>query len=226
MGRGEVVERGVFSAVLDRPPAAARGAGAQALGDLFQSFRPYLLSVARRGLPGGLRARYDPADLVQETLLDAHRCLAGFHGPDPDALRGWLCGILRHNLMDLNRRYRGAAKRSIDRERSLAAGPGSDAPGDGEIDPHPDPCTQSIAREDAEALRDALARLPAHERSAIALRFFEVLSFPVVGQRLGCSPEAARKICTRAMTRLQRMLKVARGPGASINGRARAEDRL
>ncbi len=191
-----------------------RGPGKRAIGDLLESFRPYLLSIARRELPADLRGKYDAADLVQETLLEAHLGIAGFSGTDSDAFRVWLCGILRHNLMDLIRRYRKSSKRSIGHERSLGAGPGSDDPADGEVNPYPTPCTQSIAREDVAALREALTRLPDHERAVIALRFFDLLSFQEIGQRLGCSPEAARKLCSRSMTRLKHVLKISRGPGA------------
>src|SRR5215472_3714424 len=102
--------------------AHARGGDAQALGVLLQSFHPYLLSIARRGMPGALRGKCDDSDLVQETMLEAHRGFAGFEGSNSDHLRIWLRGILRHNLMDLIRRYRDSTKRSIARERSLEAG--------------------------------------------------------------------------------------------------------
>jgi RNA polymerase sigma-70 factor, ECF subfamily len=201
------------SSAIEAPSTTAPGADGQALGDLLQSFQPYLLSIAKRELPGDLQSKYDPADLVQETLLEAHRGVACFDGPDSDALRVWLCGILRHNLIDLIRRYRDASKRSVGRERSLAAGSGSDDPAVEGIDSHPTPCTQSIAREEIAALREALSRLPAHERSAISLRYYELLPFEEIGRRLGCSSEAARKLCSRSMTRLKQWLKISRGTG-------------
>jgi RNA polymerase sigma-70 factor (subfamily 1) len=203
-----------LSSSLETLPIAAQGAGAQAIGALLQSFRPYLLSIATHELPGNLRGKCDPADLVQEMPLEAHRGLAGYNEADSNAFRVWLCGILRHNLMDLIRRHRDAAKRSVGRERSLADGPESDGPAVEQVDPHPTPCTRSIAREEVAALREALSHLPEHEQCVISLRDFDVLSFEEIGRRLGCSSEAARKLCFRAMTRLQRMLKTSRGPGA------------
>jgi RNA polymerase sigma-70 factor (ECF subfamily) len=190
---------------------AARSGSAQALGDLLQSFQPYLLSIARRGLPGNLRGKYDGADVVQETLLEAHRGFASFDGADPDDLRVWLCGILKHNLMDLIRRYRDASKRSIDLERSLEAGLESGEFSTVVVDPYPTPSSLSIVRESVSALREALLHLPADEQAAIVLRHFESLSFQEVGQRLDRSPEAARKLWTRAKVRLQHMLDVTRG---------------
>jgi RNA polymerase sigma factor (sigma-70 family) len=114
--------------------------------------------------------------------------------------------------MDLIRRYRDSSKRSIGRERSLAADPESGAPYVEEVDPTPTPCTRSITQEELATLRLALSHLPEHERSAIALRYFDLLPYEEIGRRLGCSSEAARKICSRATARLQRLLTVARGP--------------
>jgi RNA polymerase sigma-70 factor, ECF subfamily len=191
--------------------AAARGGNAQALGVLFQSFQPYLLEIARRGLPGSLRGKYDSADVVQETLLEAHRGFANFDGANPEDLRVWLCGILRHNLVDLIRRHRETCKRSIDRERSLeAVRESGDSAGD-VIDPSRTPSSLFVARENVSALREALSRLPADERAVIVLRQFESLSFQEVGQRLDRSPEAARKLWSRAIARLQHMLEAGRG---------------
>jgi RNA polymerase sigma-70 factor (ECF subfamily) len=194
------------------PMTDAQGGDAGTLGSLLLSFQPYLLSIARRDLPDDLRGKYDPADLVQETLLEAYRGLTGFNGVDSDAFRVWLCGILRHNIMDLIRRYRDVSKRSIGRERSLMAGPEPDDPAAEGVDPYPTPCNQSIAREDVAALQDALSRLPAHERAVIDLRYFEFLPYEEVGRRMNCSSEAARKLCSRATARLQQMLKAAHGP--------------
>jgi RNA polymerase sigma-70 factor, ECF subfamily len=207
---GDATEQNPFSLTFVTMLAAARGGSAQALGVLLQSFQPYLLSIARLGLPGNLRGKYDAADLVQETLLEAHRGFAGFNGTDADDLRVWLGGILQHNLKDCVRRYRDSSKRSIGRERSLEAGHETGGPGDEEVDPDPTPCTQSIARESVAALREALLRLPADEQAVIRLRQFDSLSFQEIGRRLGRSPEATRKLFSRAIARLQRLLDVTR----------------
>jgi RNA polymerase sigma-70 factor (ECF subfamily) len=186
---------------------AARGGDGQSLGVLLLSFQHYLLAIARRGLPGDLRGKCDGSDLVQETLLEAHRGFGRFDGAGPDDLRVWLCGILRHNVKDLIRRYRDASKRSIEREGSPESGAES-ADARAELrDPHPTPCTYSIGRERIAALRAALLRLPADEQAVIGLRQFESLSFEEVGRRLDRSPEAARKLWYRAIARLQHMLE-------------------
>lgn len=213
MGQGDAMRPSPPSSAFVPLMAGAQAGDGHALGCLLQSFQPYLLSIARRELPDDLRGKCDPADLVQETLLEAHRGLKGFSGADVEAFRDWLRGILRHNLRDLFRRYRDASKRSVGRERSLAAGAGQGGPMVEEVDPDPTPCSTSISREAVAALRDALSRLPERERAVIALRYSDFLSFEAIGLRMECSSEAARKLCSRAMRRLQQMLEASHGPG-------------
>jgi RNA polymerase sigma-70 factor (ECF subfamily) len=210
MWQGDAVGQAALSPAFVSVLTAARGGNLQALGALLQSFQPYLLAIARRGVPGNLRGKYDGADVVQETLLEAHRGFAGFDGSDSDDFRVWLCGILKHNLLDLIRRHRDASKRSIDRERSLDAGLESGEYSGDAIDPRPTPWSLFIARESVSDLREALLRLPADEQAVIVLRNFEFLSFQEVGQRLERSPEAARKLWSRAIARLQHMLETTR----------------
>src|SRR5262249_38275048 len=142
-GGGRAPTSVVFIKVL----AAARAGSLQALGVLLEAFRPYLLTIAQRGLPAHLRGKCDGADVVQETLLEAHRGFAGLAGEAGDGLRVGLRGILKHNLLDLIRRYCDASKRSVGRERSLDAGLASGEFSVGAVDPYPTPNSASVARE-------------------------------------------------------------------------------
>ena len=95
----------------------ARAGDAEALGRVLESCRDYLLIVAERGLDADLAAKGGASDLVQETLLGAYRDIAAFHGRTRAELLAWLRKILRNNLADLRRRYRGTRKRRIALER-------------------------------------------------------------------------------------------------------------
>lgn len=55
-------------------------------------------------------------------------------------------------------------------------------------------------------LNDAVARLPAGDREALLLRYWDDQSFAETGTALGVSEEAARKRVTRAVERLRRLL--------------------
>src|SRR5438445_13375943 len=59
---------------------AARAGDADARGRLLDGYRNYLTLLARLQLGRTLRGKADPADLVQETFLRAHRDFAQFRG--------------------------------------------------------------------------------------------------------------------------------------------------
>lgn len=58
-----------------------------------------------------------------------------------------------------------------------------------------------------EHLDEAMDGLPVTDRNAVLLRFYSGRSFPEMGAVLGCSEEAARKLCTRAVRKLGVLLE-------------------
>ncbi len=174
---------------------------ADALGKLLEAFRPYLLLLANRELPDALRAKYGASDLVQETLLEAHRDFALKAFPGPDELRAWLKQVLMNNLTDSVRRYCESDKRSVERERSLDDKRQSF--GARLTDRNPTPASSAAALEEAAALEGALDRLPPDDRTAILLRNRDHLSWDEIGNRLGRTGEAVRKLWSRAILRLR-----------------------
>ena len=71
---------------------------------------------------------------------------------------------------------------------------------------HP-PSQQAAAREQEEALEDALTRLPEDYRRVLALRYDQGRSFAEVGAALGRSEESAKKLWLRAVRRLRREVR-------------------
>src|SRR5262245_11282645 len=67
---------------------------------LFDRYRHYLWLLAQAQLGRHLRAKCDPSDLVQQTLLEAHRDFGQFAGKREAELLGWLRQILAHNLFN------------------------------------------------------------------------------------------------------------------------------
>src|SRR5262245_55513749 len=84
----------------------ARAGDAAARERLFARCRDYLGLAARARVEGWLRAKVDASDLVQQTLLEAHRGFGRFQGATEAEWLAWLRRILDHNAADFVRRYR------------------------------------------------------------------------------------------------------------------------
>src|SRR5262249_32445428 len=177
----------------DRRLDAVRPDDPEALGRLLEACRPYLLLVANQELQSGLQGKVGASDVVQETFLEALRDFQRFEGSTEEELRAWLRRILLHNLGDLTRRYAETAKRDVAREVPIAA-PSPGGPEPGLVSPAESPSKQAAAHEQDEALRRALEQLPEEARQVIQWRNYDRCSFDEIGQRLGRSPEAARKV--------------------------------
>jgi RNA polymerase sigma-70 factor (ECF subfamily) len=184
--------------------AAKRGETA-ALGMALESFRGYLLAVARGEMEPDLLAKGGASDLVQDAFLEAHRDFERFEGGDADDLCVWLRGILMHRLANFRRHYRQTEKRRIGREVAL---PPPGGPQGWEFsDRDPSPSREFERRERSKVLRNALERLAEKHRAVILLRHEERLTFGEIGLRVGISEEAARKRWGRAVERLREELE-------------------
>lgn len=181
---------------------AARAGRDEAFGRIFESFRRHLMLVAHRELPQALRGKVGPSDLVQETAVDAQRDFSGFRGSTAEECFAWLRSILRNNVVDAVRRYELSHKRSTGREISLASEAGRREGGLLQL-PNGLPDGSAIRREDADVLATAMTRLSNDHRSVLRLRYWDGLTFPEIGARLGRSPDAVRKLWYRAVERLQ-----------------------
>jgi RNA polymerase sigma-70 factor (ECF subfamily) len=182
---------------------AARTGSRSALGQLLGAYLGYLQLIAEREFDPQLRAKGGASDLVQETLLDAWRGFGQFRGNSAAELRKWLRRLLLNNLVSFARRYRDAGKRQVIREVALEAGNSSSERGGGPTADTPSPSGQAMAHEQAEALQQALERLPEDYRRVLRLRYHEELSFEDIGRRMDLTPNAARKLWLRAIKRLQ-----------------------
>ncbi len=193
----------------DSPAAllAARQGSKEALGQLLERYRNYLLLVAEQELDPALRGKAGASDLVQETFLEAQRDFAGFAGASEQELLAWLRHLLRNNLVNFARRYRATAKRQISREVCLGPGSSVRQPLDRLPSAALPPGDEVIARERAGRVWEALDRLPGRYRRALLLRCRDGCSFEEIGRRMKRSRNAAQKLWARAVERLQQHLR-------------------
>lgn len=177
----------------------AREGSGQAIGELIESCRDYLLLVANQELGDQLRRKLGASDAVQETFVAAHQRFDQFRGATAEELVGWLRTILRNQLLMAHRHF-SAAKRDVRREQTASNSPNP------VVDQRPTPHHRAVDAENGLRLRNALSHLSADRRQVILLRNWEQLPFSCVGERLGRSEEAARKLWSRAMKDLKRQL--------------------
>jgi RNA polymerase sigma-70 factor (ECF subfamily) len=194
---------------------AARGGCRESMEKLIAASRGFLWSLALREVPSDLRPKVSASDLVQESLLEAHRDFAGFGGSHPQEFYAWLKRILLNNLANSQRRYR-KQKRQLKRELPLATF--TDDSGLMNELPHPTPSPSSLAMssERAKRVEEALAKLSSDYQEVIRLRHQDHLSFGEIAARLERSEVAVRKIWSRAIERLQQELDA----GNDSSGRA------
>ena len=186
---------------------AARAGSPEALGQALEACRDYLLRIAEGELGSDLQAKGGASDLVQGTMLDAIRGFAHFQGNTQAELLQWLRRLLLNNLADFTRQYRDTAKRQIGQEVRLEGDDSSAERGGGLAAAWLSPSGEAMAHEQAEAIRHAVERLPDDYRRVLVLRYQEERSFEEIGDLLGLTANAARKLLLRAVERVQRELE-------------------
>jgi RNA polymerase sigma-70 factor (ECF subfamily) len=188
--------------------SAARGGQPEALDSLLAAYRNYLKLLARTQIDRRWRARIDPSDLVQETLLDACHDIQSFRGHTPRELMAWLRRILARNLASQIKRQQ-QPKRDVRRDASLedALDRSSEAVVHALRSAASSPSEHACKDEQSVRLADVLERLPQEYREVILLRQFEGLPFKQIASELQRSPGAVRMLFARAIDRLRRELR-------------------
>jgi RNA polymerase sigma-70 factor (ECF subfamily) len=184
----------------------ARAGAGPALGQLLERYRNYLELLARLQIGRRLRGKADPADLVQETFLEATRHFVQFRGRSPEELAGWLRQILASRLAKLVRRFCGTRRRDVRLERRLATDldQSSRLLAEGLAAPGSTPSQQAARQEEAVLLADALRQLPNDYREVLVLHHLEGLSLPEAARHLGRTVDSVKNVWLRALARLRR----------------------
>jgi RNA polymerase sigma-70 factor, ECF subfamily len=161
-------------------------------------FEPALLLWARCQLPAWVRGKLDPADLVQQTLLEAVAAdkLAG--RPDHEVL-AYLRRALTHNLIDATRKYAPT--------KAEAAALGSSVRlADWLAAEQTSPSERADRNERFERLAVALTDLPDSQRVVVELRYLHGMKVTDIAHELGKTEGAVSLLLHRAVTKLRVVL--------------------
>ena len=163
-----------------------RTGSASAFEELMHRYRRLVYRIAY----GFTRDTDAAMEIVQDTFLKVHEGLAHWKGEGD--VRSWIARIAANTAQN----HRRSTRRRHARELYLVT------PDAGEATQHRD-----LERsESVEALRRSLSTLPARQRLAVVLRYYEGLSSREIAAVLGCSEETARNTLLRSLRKLRAVL--------------------
>jgi RNA polymerase sigma-70 factor (ECF subfamily) len=167
---------------------------------LVDRYRPRLHALAS----GMLQDRDQAADAVQDAFLKAYNALSEYRGNG--VFWPWVRRILvNHCLSLLRQRHSYLSLEDLDQD--VASHERS-------------PEDQAVAENEADAIRRAMNRLPAHYRSALVLRVVEQLSYREIAQLLSVPESTVETWIHRGRLRMRTLLQPA--PGTKTTRMAQA----
>lgn len=169
-----------------------------------ERYRSYLRLLAEAQLGRDGRKGVEPSDVVQQTLLDAHKDRDGFRGGGEAEHLAWLRRLLACNIADAVRAM-GRAKRDAARVRSLEAALGESS---ARLEhwlaaDHSSPSQKAERNESFVRLADALVRLPEDNRRALVMRHCQGASLAEISEELGRTPQAVAGLLKRGLAQLR-----------------------
>ena len=190
--------------------ANARAGDDAAVNALLERHRESLRRMVGLRLDRRLAARVDASDVVQDVLLEASGRLADYLRDPAMPFHLWLRSMARDRIIDMHRRHRTAARRSVDAERPLASPEYADRSSmdlaaqirDQELTP----AAENIRRELEQRFLTAIDQLDEDDRDIIVMRHYEQLGNSEVAQALGISQAAAGMRHLRALRKLRAIL--------------------
>lgn len=172
-----------------------------------EKYCDYLRLLARLQMSPRLQPKLDPSDVVQQAILEAHRCRAQFRGQSEAEWLAWLRAILAHILAAAGRRISTEA-RELARERSLAAEleQSSSQLERLLVADQTSPSERSARGEELCRLAQAMAQLPEDQRRVVELHHLKGLPVADVARLMNRSQPAIAGLLFRALNRLRGLL--------------------
>jgi RNA polymerase sigma-70 factor (ECF subfamily) len=170
----------------------------------FEQYRDYLRLLAKMSLDSRLQAKIDPSDVVQQSLLQAHKVADRFIWQGEAQQVAFLRQILANCITDAARRFSGGA-RDIALERSLEASMDQSA---SRIEAwlvanQSTPSTQTSRNELMLRMATALMQLPEDQRRAVELKHLQGESLQSIADQMGKSVTAVAGLLRRGLDKLR-----------------------
>jgi RNA polymerase sigma-70 factor, ECF subfamily len=185
------------AALIQRAQAGDR----EAVSALIQSQQTYVYSIAMSLMHNPA----DAADMTQEAFVRLLRSLGTYRGETK--FTTWLYRLVTNICLDGLRR-RGRPVDSLDESAGGQSDDGTQTAGDrlADSDRWTQPEEQIELRESATEVRDALATLPASQRLALTLHYFEDLRYEDIAEVMGLPLNTVKSHIRRGKERLALML--------------------
>ncbi len=189
------------------------GGDDSAINQLLESSRPGLMRMVRTRIDPRVSARFDPSDVVQDTLMEAHKRLAEYFRKSDVPFHVWLRFLAWQRLAQLYRQHVGAERRSVAREvhRKHAAGDSERMFVDRLAGNITGPVVRAVREEARRRVRGALQLLRPHDREVLELRYLEQMNTREIASLLNISEEAVSTRHFRAIQRLHELVEFSEG---------------
>jgi len=178
---------------------AHRQGDATAFGELVRRHGDSLLGYLIR--MSGSRERAE--DLFQETFKRVHEKAHTFRGPQ---FKGWLFRIATRIVFDGARRANRLKVVSLNQPADCSGEDGDPLEAVAVADNSCNPTEQALRAERTEQVRRAIGSLPAKQRAALVLAYYQQLTYREVATALGCSEGTVKTQMYRALRTLARTL--------------------
>lgn len=186
----------------------AKNGDQERLGELLESYRHYLNVLADSRLDRKLRGRLSYSDIVQETMLQAHRDFQQFRGSSEREFQGWLRRILAHTLAKVIEVHVLTKKRDVRRDVSMAKIAAGVERSTMQLNVAfaascRTPSSHARQRERAVILAEVMDGLAPDQREVLILRNMQGLKFAEVAEVMGRSLAATKMLWMRSIKRLK-----------------------
>ena len=187
-----------------------------AVDDLLERHRAKLRWMVAARMDRRVSGRFDPSDVVQDTLLEASRRLERYADERPLPFYPWLRQVALDRLKDLYRRHLRTHGRSVLREtKSFPLNESVESLAGWLVDSGTSP-TRGLLRDEVRLrVREALKSLSDADREILLMRHLEQMTVPEIAAAMELHPNATKSRLRRALERLHYHLTLGRSDGKS-----------